>query len=77
MLMKEIKHMQEGNGTGGNSNSSDNGNGNLKRGHGWPPTHMPCNGNTHKQQKWPRPAVEHVHGTCPWTRTCPNTPMEV
>ena len=41
MLMKDIKHMQEGNGTGGNSNSSDNGNGNLKRGHGWPPTHMP------------------------------------
>ena len=41
MLMKEIKHMQEGNGTGGNSNSGDNGNGNLKRGHGWPPRHMP------------------------------------
>ena len=41
MLMKDIKHMQEGNGTGGNSNSSDNGNGNLKRGHGWPPRHMP------------------------------------
>ena len=41
MLMKEIKHMQEGNGTGGNSNSSDNGNGNLKRRHGWPPRHMP------------------------------------
>ena len=41
MLMKEIKHMQEGNGTGGNSNSSDNGNGNLKSCHGWPPTHMP------------------------------------
>ena len=34
MLMKDIKHMQEGNGTGGNSNSSDNGNGNLKRRHG-------------------------------------------
>ena len=41
MLMKDIKHMQEGNGTGGNSNSSDNGNGNLKRKHGWPPRHMP------------------------------------
>ena len=41
MLMKDIKHMQEGNGTGGNSNSSDNGNGNLKRRHGWPPRHMP------------------------------------
>ena len=41
MLMKDIKHMQEGNGTNGNSNSSDNGNGNLKRRHGWPPRHMP------------------------------------
>ena len=30
MLMKDIKHVQECNGTGGNINSSDNGNGNLK-----------------------------------------------